>query len=39
MKALRDGVEPEDITAAASAELMRAVTRGEDYARQGKEWL
>ncbi len=39
MKALRDGVAPEDITGTASADLMRAVTKGEDYARQGKDWL
>ncbi|MDP6689540.1 MAG: isocitrate lyase/phosphoenolpyruvate mutase family protein [Alphaproteobacteria bacterium] len=39
MQALRDGVEPEDITGTASGDLMRAVTRGGDYARQGKDWL
>ena len=39
MKALRDGIAPEDITGTASGDLMRAVTQGEDYARQGKDWL
>ncbi|MDE0941256.1 MAG: isocitrate lyase/phosphoenolpyruvate mutase family protein [Alphaproteobacteria bacterium] len=39
MQALRDGVEPEDITGTASGDLMRTVTKGDDYARQGKDWL
>ncbi|MBT4046557.1 MAG: oxaloacetate decarboxylase [Rhodospirillaceae bacterium] len=39
MQALRDGVEPEDISGTASGELMRTVTKSEDYARQGKDWL
>ncbi|MBT4489022.1 MAG: isocitrate lyase/PEP mutase family protein [Rhodospirillaceae bacterium] len=39
MQALRDGVEPEDVTGIASSDLMRTVTNGEDYVRQGKEWL
>jgi len=36
---LRDGVEPEDITGTASGDLMRMLIKGEDYARQGKDWL
>ena len=39
MKALRDGVAPEDITGKASGDLMRTLIKGEDYARQGKDWL
>ena len=39
MKALRDGVEPEGVQGTASQELMKAVTRAGDYARQGKDWL
>lgn len=39
MKALKDGTEPELITHTASAELMRAVTRQEDYERWQEEWL
>lgn len=39
MQALRDGVAPEDVTGTASGDLMRAVTKADDYARQGKEWL
>jgi carboxyvinyl-carboxyphosphonate phosphorylmutase len=39
MRALRDGVAPEDVTGTASGDLMRAVTKADDYARQGKEWL
>ena len=39
MQALRDGVEPEDITGTASGDLMRMLIKGEDYARQGKDWL
>jgi carboxyvinyl-carboxyphosphonate phosphorylmutase len=39
MRALRDGVEPEDITGIASGDLMRALTKGDDYGRQGKDWL
>lgn len=39
MRALRDGVAPEDVTGTAPGDLMRAVTKADDYARQGKEWL
>jgi carboxyvinyl-carboxyphosphonate phosphorylmutase len=39
MRSLRDGVEPEDVTGSASNELMDVLTRAEDYARQGKDWL
>ena len=39
MQALRDGVEPEDVTGTASGDLMRALTKGDDYDRQGKDWL
>ncbi len=39
MQALRDGVEPKDITGTASGELMRTLIKDEDYARQGKDWL
>lgn len=39
MQALRDGVAPEDITGTASGDLMKLVTKGDDYARQSKDWL
>jgi carboxyvinyl-carboxyphosphonate phosphorylmutase len=39
MKALREGTEPELITGTAGAELMRAVTRQDDYERRQEEWL
>jgi carboxyvinyl-carboxyphosphonate phosphorylmutase len=39
MKALRDGVDPEDIPGKAPAELMAAVTRQDDYDRWCEEWL
>jgi carboxyvinyl-carboxyphosphonate phosphorylmutase len=39
MRQLRDGVEPEDVTGGASAELMNALMRSDDYARRTKEWL
>ena len=39
MQALRDGVAPEDVAGMASSDLMRAVTKGDDYTRQGKDWL
>ena len=39
MQALRDGVEPEDVTGIATQGLMRTITNGEEYARQSKEWL
>ena len=39
MKALREGTDPDHITGTASAELMKAVTRQEDYERRQQEWL
>lgn len=39
MKSLKDGTDPEMITGTASAELMKAVTRQEDYQRRQEEWL
>ncbi len=39
MQALRDGVEPEDVAGTASSDLMRTLTKGDDYGRQGKDWL
>jgi carboxyvinyl-carboxyphosphonate phosphorylmutase len=39
LKALRDGVKPADLTGIASADLMRRVTRGDQYAEWTKEFL
>ncbi|MEJ0072402.1 MAG: isocitrate lyase/PEP mutase family protein [Pseudomonadota bacterium] len=39
LKALRDGVPPSKIEGTASAELMKRVTRADDYARGTKEFL
>ena len=39
LKALRDGVPPKQIQGAASAELMKQVTRDVDYARWTKDFL
>ncbi len=39
MKALRDGVEPEDIAGKASAELMQAITCQADYDTWREDWL
>jgi carboxyvinyl-carboxyphosphonate phosphorylmutase len=39
LKALRDGVPPKQIQGAASAELMKQVTRDADYARWTKDFL
>jgi carboxyvinyl-carboxyphosphonate phosphorylmutase len=39
LKALRDGVPPRELKNLASAELMRRVTRAEDYGRWTKEYL
>jgi carboxyvinyl-carboxyphosphonate phosphorylmutase len=39
LKALRDGVEPVDLTGLASKELMAQVTRSADYQRWTKDYL
>lgn len=39
MKALREGVEPEDIPGKAAADLIAAVTRQADHDRWREEWL
>ncbi|HWD60289.1 MAG TPA: isocitrate lyase/phosphoenolpyruvate mutase family protein [Stellaceae bacterium] len=39
LKALRDGTKPEALSGIAPADLMRRVTRGEDYARWTKDFL
>ena len=39
LKALRDGTMPADITGLPSADLVRKVTRADDYDRWMKEWL
>jgi carboxyvinyl-carboxyphosphonate phosphorylmutase len=39
MRALRDGTQPDQITTAASTEMMRRLTREADYAAWSKEYL
>ena len=39
LKALRDGASPASITAVASADLMKRVTRQADYAKWSKDFL
>jgi carboxyvinyl-carboxyphosphonate phosphorylmutase len=39
LKALREGTKPEALTGVAPADLMRRVTRGEDYARWTKDFM
>jgi oxaloacetate decarboxylase len=39
LKALRDGTKPADLKGVASADLMKSVTRGNDYARWTKDFL
>ena len=39
LKALRDGTRPADLKGVASPEMMRRVTRADDYARNAKDWL
>jgi carboxyvinyl-carboxyphosphonate phosphorylmutase len=39
LTALRDGTKPEALTGIAPADLMRRVTRGEDYARWTKDFM
>ena len=39
LKALREGTKPEQLTGIAPADLMRRVTRGDDYAQWTKEFL
>ncbi len=39
LKALREGTAPGDIPGVADAELMRRVTRGDDFARWSKDFL
>ena len=39
LRALRDGTPAEKIDATASDEMMKRVTRNDDYARWMKDWL
>ena len=39
LKALRDGTAPSKLQGVASAELMKQVTRDDDYARWTKDFL
>jgi len=39
LKALRDGTQPKDLKGVASADLMKRVTRDEDYQRWTKDFL
>lgn len=39
LKALREGTAPQDLEGLASAELIKRVTRADDYARWSKEFL
>jgi len=39
LKALRDGVQPKDITSAASSDLINQGTRGDDYDKWMKDFL
>jgi carboxyvinyl-carboxyphosphonate phosphorylmutase len=39
LRALREGPPPEKIESTASDELMKRVTRNDDYARWMKDWL
>ena len=39
LRALREGTPPEKIETAASDELMKRLTRNDDYARWMKDWL
>ncbi|HKB83660.1 MAG TPA: hypothetical protein VKD04_10710, partial [Burkholderiales bacterium] len=39
LRALREGTPPEKIEFAASDELMKRLTRNDDYARWMKDWL
>jgi oxaloacetate decarboxylase len=39
LKALREGVKPQDVAGVASPELMKQATRDADYRRWMKEFL
>jgi carboxyvinyl-carboxyphosphonate phosphorylmutase len=39
LKALRDGVKPADLKGIASADMMRRLTRADEYDRNAKDWL
>ncbi|MDX2157983.1 MAG: isocitrate lyase/phosphoenolpyruvate mutase family protein [Hyphomicrobiaceae bacterium] len=39
LKALREGTKPGDLKGVASADLMRRVTRADEYARRSRDWL
>jgi len=39
LRALRQGTAPEKIETAASDEMMKRLTRNDDYARWMKDWL
>jgi oxaloacetate decarboxylase len=39
MKALRVGTKPSELTGVASGELVRRVTRGDEYARRARDYL
>jgi carboxyvinyl-carboxyphosphonate phosphorylmutase len=39
LKALRDGAKPAELTGIASADLMRRLTRADEYAKWSRDWL
>ncbi len=39
LKALREGTKPGDLKGVASADLMRQLTRADDYDQRAKDWL
>jgi carboxyvinyl-carboxyphosphonate phosphorylmutase len=39
LKSLREGANPSDLRGIASADLMRQLTRGDDYAKWGRDFL
>jgi carboxyvinyl-carboxyphosphonate phosphorylmutase len=39
LKALREGTAPKDLAGVPSADFMRRVTRGDDYARWTRDFL
>jgi carboxyvinyl-carboxyphosphonate phosphorylmutase len=39
LRALREGTAPEKLRGVASEELMKRVTRGDDYARWSRDFL
>jgi carboxyvinyl-carboxyphosphonate phosphorylmutase len=39
LKALRDGAKPAELKGIASADLMRRLTRADEYATWSRDWL